>query len=70
MTDIGLNLLLRQADSQNLSTIPSSWMYKPGEELESGMCTIEAEIYTFASIIYSVSARSLPASQGPGIRGY
>ena len=54
LTDIGVNTLVRKATSRY--SVPSNWMQKPGEELKYGVRTVQTDVYSFGSAIYSVRA--------------
>ena len=54
VTDIAVNTQVRQTSSGNSQSIPSNWMYKPSEELEHGTRTMQADVCSFATTIYSV----------------
>ena len=45
VTDVGVDVLVRQTHAGNHLYIPSTWMYKPPEELESGARTTQADVY-------------------------
>jgi len=54
VTDIGVDELVRQTHAGNHLHIPSTWMYKPPEELESGARTMQTDVYSLAVTIHSV----------------
>lgn len=67
LSDIGLNICLRHAIYRDRWLVPSSWMFKPPEELvtqddtSSFKPTKAMDVYAFASTAYSVSHISRPS---------
>jgi hypothetical protein len=54
VTDIAVNTSMRQTTSRDSLSVPSNWMYKPREELQSGDHTTQTDVYSLATTIYAV----------------
>jgi len=54
ITDTGLDTLVRQTSHRYIHSVPKNWQYKSPEELMSGTRTIQTDVYSFATTIYSI----------------
>lgn len=53
--DIGVDSFWQDMVEDGRCRVPSKWMHKASEELESGIQSTQTDVYSFASTIYLVS---------------
>jgi serine/threonine protein kinase len=56
IADPAFNMLMRQLTYDPHVPTPAAWCYKPWEELQNNATSPEADVYSWASVIYEVSA--------------
>jgi len=54
IVDIGVDTHVRQTSDRYSHSVPKNWMYKACEELKFGIRTMQTDVYSFATTIYSI----------------
>jgi len=55
IADPAFNMLMRRLTYDPYVPTPATWQYKPWEELQNGTTSREADVYSWASVVYEVS---------------